>query len=127
MDILLDSHTLIWSIYTPKLIPQKSLSLIESTENKSMVSIASLWEIAVKYSLKRLELSKGLESFFNSVSEAELEILPISTSHILGIASLPFHHKDPFDRIIITQAIAENLTIISKDRQFKNYGVAVIW
>jgi PIN domain nuclease of toxin-antitoxin system len=127
MDILLDSHTLIWSIYTPKLIPKKSLSLIESTENKSMVSIASLWEIAVKYSLQRLELSKGLESFFNSVSEAELEILPISTSHILGIASLPFYHKDPFDRIIITQAIAENLTIISKDRQFKNYGVTVIW
>ena len=127
MDILLDTHTLIWSLSKPTLIPENSRSLIKSIDNKCYVSIASLWEVAIKFSLGRLIIESDLDLFFNSTFESGLQLLPISENHVLSVATLPFHRKDPFDRIIIAQAKTDNLTIISKDPQFKNYDITVIW
>lgn len=127
MNLLLDTHTVIWSLTNPLEVSQNPRQLIESLENKCFVSIGSLWEMAIKSSLGKLELPHGINPFFKLIPEAGFELLPISINHVLEVHGLPFHHKDPFDRMLIAQAKSENLTVISKDPEFKKYDINVIW
>ncbi len=127
MNYLLDTHTLIWFITDNEKLSRKAKLIIENKNNYCFVSIASLWEIGIKFSLGRLDLNSNLVEIFRIIEDTGFDILPISVNHILKNASLDFFHQDPFDRIIISQAITDNLTIISKDSQFDNYNVAVIW
>lgn len=127
MDILIDTHAVIWFITEDKKLPLKTKQIIENIENNCFVSIATYWEIAIKHSLGRLDLNSDLERIFQIIEETEFEILPITINRILKNAKLEYHHHDPFDRIIIAQAIYENLSIITKDEQFKNYEVPLIW
>ncbi len=127
MDLLIDTHAVIWFITEDKKLPPKTRQLIENTENDCFVSIATYWEIAIKHSLDRLDLNSDLERIFQIIEETGFEILPITVNQILKNAKLYFHHQDPFDRTIIAQAIRENLSIITKDEKFKNYQVPVIW
>ncbi len=127
MDLLLDTHTVIWFITEDSKLPLKTKKIIENSENNCFVSIATLWEIAIKHSLGRLNLDSELENIFAIIEKTGFEILPITTNQILINAGLPHHHQDPFDRIIISQAIHDNLKIVSKDGQFKNYQVTMIW
>lgn len=126
MNLLLDTHVIIWALNGSEKLPRKIKSLIENGNNACFVSIASLWEIGIKHSLGRLKLNTDLKTIFQII-ENDFEILPISSIHILKNTELKFHHQDPFDRIITAQAIQENLSVVSKDGQFKNYEVKLIW
>ena len=127
MDLLIDTHTVIWFITEDAKLPLKTKKIIENSENNCFVSIATFWEIAIKHSLGRLNLDSNLENIFQIIEKTGFEILPITPNQILINAGLPYHHQDPFDRIIIAQAILENLKIVSKDGQFENYHVSLIW
>jgi PIN domain nuclease of toxin-antitoxin system len=127
MDLLLDTHGLIWFINGDNLLPKKAVYLIKDIKNKCYVSIASIWEIAIKISLNKLILNGGFEKVAEIIDNNEFEILPISFEHITEIMSLEFHHRDPFDRIIIAQGIVENIPIITKDKFFALYPVSTIW
>lgn len=124
---LLDTHTLIWFIEGSNLLSEKARKEIESENAANFVSIASLWEIAIKVSLGKIELKSSFNQINNKLIENGFEILPISFEDTLMISSLTFHHTDPFDRIIIAQAVTNKMTIITKDGQFGSYSAKIIW
>lgn len=127
MNLLIDTHALIWFITDNEKLPLKTKQIIENRENNCYVSIATYWEIGIKKSIGRLDLHSDLETIFQIINETGFETLPITTNQILKNANLEFHHQDPFDRIIIAQSLIENMTIITKDSQFENYNVPIIW
>ena len=122
MDILIDTHILLWHLTdNPKLSQQKS-ELIESAEHKKFLSIASLWEIAIKTSIGKLTISQELDTLIPK----EIEILPIQIPELKILQPLPMHHKDPFDRLIIAQALVRDCHILTNDSQFKNYDIKLV-
>ena len=127
MNYLLDTHTVLWFITDDNKLPQKAKELIQNLDNICFVSIASFWEIAIKYALGKLQLTVDLEEIFTIIEDSNLETLPITKKHILRSSKLSFHHRDPFDRLIIAQADHEKLTIITKDKQFLNYEIKTEW
>ena len=127
MNLLLDTHTLIWFITDNDNLPRKTKSIIESKENACFVSMASYWEIGIKNSIGRLDLNADLKTIFHIIEETGFNTIPITTNQILTNAHLPFHHQDPFDRIIIAQAMTEKMTIITKDSQMELYDVPTLW
>lgn len=126
MDYLLDTHVVIWAITDDKRLSSKLKTILVNKSNKCFISIVSFWEIGIKFSLGRLELSTDLNEIFDIINRLGIEILPISPTHILENSKLIFHHNDPFDRLLIGQAISENLTILTKDEQFKKYEISII-
>jgi PIN domain nuclease of toxin-antitoxin system len=128
MRLLLDSHTLLWFLREPEKLPPRVLQEIESAGKEAFVSIANLWEIALKTSLKKLALVKDYDELFPLlVSNSGLSLLPIQPQHISALSKLPWHHRDPFDRMLIEQAQVEQLTIASRDQHFPAYGIAILW
>lgn len=127
MNLLIDTHAVIWFITEDDQLPINVKELIEDVTNSCFVSIASLWEMGIKYSLGKLDLKADLKKIFELIDQSGLTILPITTAHILTNTILDFHHRDPFDRLIIAQAKSEGLTLISKDREFKDYNINLIW
>lgn len=127
MDLLLDTHAFIWFINGDAALPPKVVDTIKNVENKCFISIASLWEIAIKSSLKKLELKSDFDKIVDFLADNDIEILPISFEHLQRVLTLEFHHRDPFDRIIISQALVENLTILSKDEHFPSYTDKILW
>jgi PIN domain nuclease of toxin-antitoxin system len=121
MKYLIDTHTFLWFNEGAPEISQTARALIENKENEILISIASLWEISIKSALGKLKISNPFETVIDDVIQSEIDILPIDFTHLVIQNKLPFHHKDPFDRIIISQALAENIDIISKDAIFDNY------
>ncbi len=127
MNFLLDTHALIWFLNGDKDLSTKSRKAIESLDSINFISIASLWEIAIKISLERLELKMPLQTLSDELLNNDFQILPITFEDILILSKLKFHHRDPFDRLIISQAINNNFTLISKDKQFESYKVKLLW
>lgn len=128
MRLLLDTHTLLWFLREPEKLPIRVLSEIEAAGPESMVSVASLWEIAIKASLNKLCLPKPFDELFpQSVPESGLSLLGIEPRHINGVSRLPWHHRDPFDRLLIAQAKSDGLTLVSCDPKLAGYGVPVLW
>ncbi|MCX6351762.1 MAG: type II toxin-antitoxin system VapC family toxin [Bacteroidetes bacterium] len=127
MKLLLDSHTFIWFVNGDKSLPKKALSLIKDIDNTCYISIASIWEIALKVSLKKLELKSDFNKITGFLTDNEIEILPLTFEHIQTLIDLEFHHSDPFDRILISQSICEDLVIITKDSEFNKYKVKLKW
>ena len=127
MNYLVDTHAIIWFITEDKKLPQKTKQIIEDDENNCFVSIASFWEMGIKYSLDRLDLKRDLNDIFEVIIDSGFRVLPITPNHIIKNAELDFHHQDPFDRIMIAQAIVEKLQVISKDQYFKNYDIEIFW
>lgn len=123
MDLLIDTHTLLWFYAGDSKLNEKTKNVILDTENTIYLSIATLWEIAIKVNIGKLDLKDDIIDFFVFVERNSFTILPISFQNLIVLSSLPFHHKDPFDRIIITQAITENLTIGSDDAIFREYNI----
>ncbi len=122
MEILLDTHILLWHLTdNPNLSREKS-DLIENPSNSIFFSMASLWEIAIKTSIGKLTVTAPIENLV----PIEVQILQINIPHLKIMQSLPFHHKDPFDRLIISQAIAENLVLMTDDEKFKYYNIHLI-
>jgi PIN domain nuclease of toxin-antitoxin system len=121
MQYLIDAHVFIWFLEnSPKLL-QSIKDLIEDENSDIFISIASLWEISIKNSLGKLPLSRNYNELSDILDENLIEILPISFEHTVENNRLPFHHRDPFDRIIIAQAIVENMNFLSADAVFDDY------
>lgn len=127
MQILLDTQVLIWLEENPSNIPSKTRDLIFKTPD-IYFSDVSVWEMAIKIKTEKLILNQPLKNFIdNLIKDYQFKILPISTDHIFKTQELTFHHKDPFDRLLIAQSICENLHIISSDGIFDKYLENRIW
>jgi PIN domain nuclease of toxin-antitoxin system len=126
MNLLLDTHTLLWFLSGSKKLNSTSKKLIEDESNNCFVSIASVWEIAIKVSLKKLTLEVSLKELQQVMAQNKIQILPIEINHLAKLMKLKFHHRDPFDRIIIAQALVEKWTILTSDPEFKKYTSKVI-
>jgi PIN domain nuclease of toxin-antitoxin system len=124
---LLDTHALIWFANNDSQLSTTALSLIKGEKNTCFINVATLWEITIKSSLGKLDLKIGIEEFSKRVLKNGIGITPISVNHLKIYEILPLHHKDPFDRIIIAQSIADNITVITKDKIFKAYTSNIIW
>ena len=126
MRLLVDTHILIWFLEGNNLLSGSRRQIIANSQNNVFVSIASLWKMAIKISVGKLTLAKPLADVIKQIAIEDFEILPILPEHALQVSTLPFHHRDPFDRIIVAQSQIENLTIITDDNDFKSYGVKVL-
>ncbi len=127
MDLLLDTHALIWFLNGDDQISTTARNSIEKENNIKLISVATIWEIAIKNSLNKLRFAKGLRHFYNMIDDNGFEVLPLSTGHAIELSTLEFIHRDPFDRMIVAQAIIENLTIVTKDEQIQKYAVKTVW
>lgn len=127
MKYLIDTHVLIWFLEGSTNIPENTRLIIENENNEIFVSIATLWEMAIKLSLGKLILPKELNEIIVDTKSLNISILKINEEHILKVLKLPIIHKDPFDRIIISQAIVEKMKIISKDAFFDSYEITKVW
>lgn len=123
---LIDTHTFIWFMYDDSKLSNNALSRIKS-DKEVYVSIASLWEIAIKMSLGKIQVNNSIEEIANKCVEAGISILAIEPKHLNYISELPDIHKDPFDRLLISQAITEDLVLITKDAIIPQYDVETIW
>ena len=121
MKYLLDTHVFLWFVSGSPELNTSIINLIKNPNNNLFISIASLWEISIKTALNKLNISGSYSSVINDVVENNIEILPINFMHTVVQNELPFHHRDPFDRMLISQAIVENIPIISRDSIFDHY------
>ena len=126
MRLLIDTHILIWFLEGNKSLSKSRRQIIANPQNEIFVSIASLWEMAIKISLGKLTLAKSLADVIKQIGVEDIELLPISPEHTLQVSTLPFHHRDPFDRIIIAQSQIENLAVMTDDKDFADYGVKIL-
>ncbi|RMD71563.1 MAG: type II toxin-antitoxin system VapC family toxin [Gammaproteobacteria bacterium] len=125
MRLLLDTHALIWWLVDDPALPRAARDAIASPENDVYVSHVSAWEIAVKQQLGKIEFP--LQEFENILDANQFEPLPIRLDHILTLGTLPLHHRDPFDRLLVAQSGNDNLILVSGDRHMTAYGVRVLW
>jgi len=127
VKILLDTHCWLWWLTEPERLSQEVRNMLEDGSNEVFLSAASSWEIAIKYSLGKLHLPEPPERFVpKRLARDAISSLPVEHIHALRVAELPYHHKDPFDRLIISQATIEKLPIVTVDRHFELYDVQVI-
>ncbi|MFW5701145.1 MAG: type II toxin-antitoxin system VapC family toxin [Cyclobacteriaceae bacterium] len=127
MHLLLDTHAFIWFAEDDNNLASNIKKEIEFPQNTIYLSIASIWEIAIKMQLNKVSMNRSIEEILELTAQSSIEIMPILPEHIIKLTKLDFHHRDPFDRIIIAQGLEENLKIVSKDSIFSSYGVDVIW
>lgn len=128
MNLLLDTHTFLWFIAGDARLSQSARSAIEDLNNSRYLSVASLWELAIKLSIGKFELGEPFEILIPSqLAENRIELLDISIAHTAMVATMPFHHRDPFDRLVAAQAKIEQLTLVSIDDIFDAYGVTRLW
>ena len=122
MKILLDTHIFLWYLVEPERLNSDQIKLLSDQNVSKLLSIVSLWEITIKVSLGKLVIHQSIDALVPK----EIELLPISVFHLQHLQTLPFHHRDPFDRLIVAQAIADNLLLCSIDESIKSYPVKLI-
>ena len=127
MNVLLDTHTFIWYIEGNAKLTQKARDVIEVSGDKIYLSIISLWEIAIKTGKKQLTLQNEFDDLLNVLNSLEIEILTITFADTQIYKNLLLHHGDPFDRMIISQAINNSLTIVGCDQSFNDYPIQILW
>ena len=127
MNVLLDTHTFIWYIEGNAKLTQKARDVIEVSGDKIYLSIISLWEIAIKTGKKQLTLQNEFDDLLDVLNSLDIEILTITFADTQIYKNLPLHHGDPFDRMIISQAINNSLTIIGCDQSFNDYPIQLLW
>ena len=129
MKYLLDTHSFLWFITENTSLSSEAKQIMEKDDSVLILSVASSWEISIKYSIGKLPLpTDNLDVFIRrKLAENRIQVLSIKLKHALGVAKLPLIHNDPFDRLIITQSLSENLPIISIDKIFDAYGVERKW
>lgn len=128
MNLLLDTHAFLWFMEGSQRISQRARAQIEAADGVRALSVASAWEMAIKSSLGKLELAKPLGELLPPLlADAGIELLPIEIADLARVATLPFHHRDPFDRLLAAQALERGLTIVSVDEAFDHYGVSRLW
>jgi PIN domain nuclease of toxin-antitoxin system len=128
MKVLLDAHALLWFLAGSTQLSAKALACIQDTTNTVFVSPSTLWEIGIKDSLGKLSLPLPFDHLFpDRLDASNILILPILVQHLHLHRRLPFHHNDPFDRLLIAQGLVEDLTLVSCDSEFAAYGVRLLW
>jgi PIN domain nuclease of toxin-antitoxin system len=125
---LLDTHSFLWFVGGDARLSASARQVIEDLGNEIFISTASLWEIAIKVNLGKLDLGAPYEQFIPAeLQRQKIAVFPIEVPHLSEVAKLPLHHRDPFDRLIIAQALTEGMPIISVDEVLDDYGVQGIW
>jgi PIN domain nuclease of toxin-antitoxin system len=124
--LLLDTHTLLWFQSGDRRLSARARAAIEG-EPELVVSAASVWEMSIKASLGRLRLSSTVAAYMTEKVSQGYRLLPISWVHAARVETLPWHHRDPFDRLLAVQAMDEGCALVTRDRVFRRYGVDVIW
>lgn len=128
MNLLLDTHTFLWFIAGDTSLSKPARAAIEDLGNNRYLSVASLWEIAIKISVGKLELSEPFETLIpKQLADNSIELMGISFEHTALISSMPLHHRDPFDRLLIAQSKVEQMTLVSADPMFDSYNVNRLW
>lgn len=123
MKLLLDTHVFLWWLSDPKILTPAAASAIGDPQNRVLISVALLWEIAIKRVIGKLTAPLGLP---NAISRAGFDLLPIEVSHVEKTEQLPVHHRDPFDRMLVAQAMVEGATLVTRDPRIPQYGIAVL-
>jgi PIN domain nuclease of toxin-antitoxin system len=128
MRLLLDIHAFIWADGQPEKLSPAAKAACEDPANELILSVASAWEMQLKIMLGKLALRKPLRSVIEDwIDQNAILILPVQLEHVFRLDTLSSHHKDPFDRLLIAQAIADGLTIVTHDRVFALYNIPIIW
>ena len=128
MKYLIDTHTFLWIIEDNKNLTDKVRTIYIDNSNEIYLSVASIWEMAVKISLNKLSIRGQLVKFIDRHAiENNIRLLSIQPHHIFSIEKLPFHHRDPFDRLLLSQCLQEKMYLLSKDKEFDKYGINRIW
>ena len=128
MNLLLDAHALLWFLNDDPNLSAKAKTLIQAATNHKFVSIATCWEIAIKVGLKKLDLGEPASSFLPRELAANLfDLFPIELRHATFVETLPLHHRDPFDRLLVAQALIDKVPIVSADAILDLYGIQRLW
>jgi PIN domain nuclease of toxin-antitoxin system len=128
MNLLLDTHAFLWFCQDDPALSASAKAAIEDPTNRKIVSVASCWEIAIKAGLGKLHLGEPAGTYIPAaLAQTGFELLPISLSHATGVESLPLHHRDPFDRLLVAQAIADGVEIVSGDAALDLYPIRRLW
>jgi len=128
MMFLLDTHTFLWWDQARSRLSKTALELLENPANLFYLSVASVWEIQIKHQLGKLIMNIDLQSLIASQQTTnDIQLLPIKPEHVYTIYKLDFHHRDPFDRLLIAQAVAKHLTLVTADSHFAPYPVSTVW
>ena len=128
MKLLLDSHTFLWAIQQPEELSPLAEAALQGANNTLLVSLATLWELQIKSDLGKLDLTIPLQQMVQTETESgRMQLLTISPRHIYTLSSLPMHHRDPFDRLLIAQAQVESATFVTKDQLITPYNIPTLW
>ncbi len=128
MKLLFDTHTFMWWDSDPSLLPRQVLELCQDPENDLILSVVAVWEMQIKSQLGKLKLNLPLDELVENQQRINgLQVLPVNLEHVLKLNELPFHHKDPFDRLLIVQAKIEDAVLLSADAVFSKYPVELLW
>lgn len=128
MRLLLDTHSFLWFIAGSASLSPTAWTLIEDADNQPLLSMASLWEMAIKLSIGKLSLGEPFETLIPEQMQLNgIELVQIEMAHVVVVAKLPFHHRDPFDRLLIAQAMVKQIPIVSGDPAFDPYSVKLLW
>lgn len=128
MNYLLDTHTFLWFITADPALSATAQAIIETADHDLFLSVASLWEMAIKISLGKLEVAEPFTEFMQAqMHENHIQVYPIQLAHLGPVTTLPFHHRDPFDRLLIAQSLTDHLPVIGRDAIFDAYGIQRVW
>ena len=128
MRLLLDTHVFLWAIAEQSRLSDRVRGWLEDADNEAWVSMASIWEIAIKAGLGQLDLPTDLGRFLaTQLADSSFKVLPIGFEHAVAVRDLPLYHRDPFDRLLIAQSRIERLALISRDARIKAYEIEVLW
>jgi PIN domain nuclease of toxin-antitoxin system len=128
MKVLLDTHAFLWLITDEDRLSENARQTFLNTENSLFFSAASLWEICIKKSLGKISLMDGwFQTIQKEIQINTIQWLPIEMTHCAEVTELPFHHRDPFDRMLIAQAIVEEMKLLSRDSRLSDYAIELIW
>lgn len=128
MNLLFDSHSFVWWREEPRKLSKPAFSAISNPSNNLFLSVASAWELQIKIQTGKFSFSDTIENVIADERHTNrLQVLTVNLAHALYLENLPLHHKDPFDRLLISQAIVENMTLVSDDQKFSMYSANLLW
>lgn len=127
MRLLLDTHILLWALSNPRRLAESAREAIEAGDNEILFSAASIWEVAIKSQLLRADFGVDAATIIDAARETRFNELAVSAEHAAAVAALPLHHKDPFDRLLIAQALTEPARLITADKALAAYSNDLVW
>ncbi|MEO5332915.1 MAG: type II toxin-antitoxin system VapC family toxin [Magnetococcus sp. YQC-5] len=128
MKVVMDTHAFLWWIDQSSRLSDKAHAVLADQDNDVLLSMASVWELAIKMSIGKIDFNCPFDIFItHELKSNNFNLLNLSIYHLKNLIFLPFHHRDPFDRLLISQALVENIPILTADRVFDSYGVMRLW